>query len=192
MRSIKMGLAFHGRRGAGGRTAVGLQARSTPTVRYVRDLLARGYVGTVLSTTLVGSGGGWTDPVARRSACLLDRANGATMLAIPFGHTVDAWRSSSVDCGTWPPHRAPLVAGFCATNAAAPGSGHGLLSRKRLSFRKCPDIAGKKRRAGRGLVGWPRPARRMWSGEGQPIFTISPLSHSPVVPAGHQIVLFAT
>jgi predicted dehydrogenase len=76
--------------GAGVRTAVGLQARSTPTVRYVRDLVARGYVGSVLSTTLVGSGGGWTDPVARRSAYMLDQANGATMLAIPFGHTVDA------------------------------------------------------------------------------------------------------
>lgn len=74
----------------GVRTAVGLQARSTPTVRYVRDLIAEGYVGTVLSTTLIGSGGGWTDPVSLGSTYMLDRSNGATMLAIPFGHTMDA------------------------------------------------------------------------------------------------------
>ena len=40
------------------RTAVGLQARCSPTVRYVRDLIRDGYVGEVLSTTLVGSAGG--------------------------------------------------------------------------------------------------------------------------------------
>src|SRR5439155_1308756 len=34
----------------------GLQARSAPAVAYVRDLVEQGYVGEVLSTTLVGSG----------------------------------------------------------------------------------------------------------------------------------------
>src|SRR5437868_9223649 len=34
----------------------GLQARSAPPVAYVRDLIAQGYVGEVLSTTLIGSG----------------------------------------------------------------------------------------------------------------------------------------
>src|SRR6266545_7024131 len=37
----------------------GLQARSAPAVAYVRDLVKQGYVGEVLSTTLVGSGMGW-------------------------------------------------------------------------------------------------------------------------------------
>src|SRR5205823_3054198 len=37
----------------------GLQARSAPAVAYVRDLVEQGYVGEVLSTTLVGSGMGW-------------------------------------------------------------------------------------------------------------------------------------
>src|SRR2546426_6393536 len=37
----------------------GLQARSAPAVAYVRDLIKQGYVGEVLSTTLVGSGMGW-------------------------------------------------------------------------------------------------------------------------------------
>src|SRR5207253_6396442 len=34
----------------------GLQARSAPSVAYVRDLIKQGYVGEVLSTTLIGSG----------------------------------------------------------------------------------------------------------------------------------------
>src|SRR5438046_10470800 len=37
----------------------GLQARSAPSVAYVRDLIKQGYVGEVLSTTLIGSGMGW-------------------------------------------------------------------------------------------------------------------------------------
>src|SRR5438270_7063409 len=41
----------------------GLQARSAPSVAYVRDLIQRGYVGDVLSTTLVGSAMGWGPPV---------------------------------------------------------------------------------------------------------------------------------
>lgn len=72
-------------------TAVGLQARSAPAVRYLRDLVADGYVGEVLSTTLVGSGGRWGGEVeSAGERYLLDAANGATMLTIPFAHTLDA------------------------------------------------------------------------------------------------------
>ncbi|MFI8518811.1 Gfo/Idh/MocA family oxidoreductase [Streptomyces sp. NPDC085481] len=74
----------------GARTAVGLQARSAPGVRYVRDLIADGYVGEVLSTTLVGSGGGWGPVVGAGGAYTTDRANGASLMTIPFGHTLDA------------------------------------------------------------------------------------------------------
>jgi predicted dehydrogenase len=74
----------------GVRTAVGLQARSAPAVRYLHDLIADGYVGDVLSTTLVGSGGGWGPVVGAGGAYTVDRANGATLLTIPFGHTLDA------------------------------------------------------------------------------------------------------
>jgi predicted dehydrogenase len=48
----------------------GLQARSAPAVAYVRDLVAQGYVGDVLSTTLVGSGIGWGPTVEPYSAYL--------------------------------------------------------------------------------------------------------------------------
>ncbi len=70
--------------------AVGLQARSTPTIRYLHDLIAAGEIGEVLSSTLVGSGGNWGGEVAPRNDYILDAANGATMTAIPFGHTLDA------------------------------------------------------------------------------------------------------
>ncbi|MEO0030471.1 MAG: hypothetical protein RIS94_229 [Pseudomonadota bacterium] len=70
--------------------AVGLQARSAPAFNYVRDLIAQGYVGTVLSTTLVGSGMNWGAFIDQPNAYTADLANGATLLTIPFGHTIDA------------------------------------------------------------------------------------------------------
>ena len=77
-------------RSAGVRTLVGLQARSSPVIRYVRDLIRDGYLGDVLSTTLVGSGGLWGAQVSGRDAYTHDRVNGANLLTIPFGHTIDA------------------------------------------------------------------------------------------------------
>jgi hypothetical protein len=48
----------------------------------------------VLSITLVARGGGWggSIPVQKTDAYLLDRASSATMLTIPFGHTLAALR----------------------------------------------------------------------------------------------------
>src|SRR5258705_6373488 len=71
-------------------TAVGLQARSAPALRYLRDLVADGYVGRVLSTSMLGSGwiGGAT--YDDNDAYVLDVTSGATLLSIPFGHSVDA------------------------------------------------------------------------------------------------------
>src|SRR5213079_1803876 len=68
----------------------GLQARSAPSVAYVRDLIEQGYVGEVLSTTLVGSGMGWGPTVESFNAYLNDDKNGATMLSIAVGHAADA------------------------------------------------------------------------------------------------------
>src|SRR6266481_9100075 len=68
----------------------GLQARSAPAVAYVRDLVAQGYVGEVLSTTLIGSGMGWGPTVEPFNAYLNDKTNGATMLSIAVGHAADA------------------------------------------------------------------------------------------------------
>src|SRR5436190_5854168 len=68
----------------------GLQARSAPSVAYVRDLIEQGYVGEILSTTLVGSGMGWGPTVEPFNAYLNDKKNGATMLSIGVGHAADA------------------------------------------------------------------------------------------------------
>src|SRR5437870_4758810 len=68
----------------------GLQARSAPAVAYVRDLIEQGYVGEVLSTTLVGSGMGWGPTAPSYNAYMHDKRNGATMLSIAVGHAADA------------------------------------------------------------------------------------------------------
>jgi predicted dehydrogenase len=52
-------------------TAVGLQARFNPAVNYLRDLIADGYVGEVLSSSLVGSGGYWGPETTNEDEYLL-------------------------------------------------------------------------------------------------------------------------
>lgn len=73
---------------------VGNQARVAPEISYVRALLADGFVGEVLSTTLTAWGGNWGASISNPEtySYLLDRANGATMLTIPMGHTLAALR----------------------------------------------------------------------------------------------------
>src|SRR5437764_8119763 len=68
----------------------GLQARSAPAIAYVRDLIKQGYVGEVLSTTLIGSGMGWGPTVEPYNIYLNDKKNGATLLSIALGHAADA------------------------------------------------------------------------------------------------------
>src|SRR5437773_3516610 len=72
----------------GVRTVVGLQARQAPAIEFVQQLLRDGYVGEVLSTTMVGlSIPG--DVVGQPNAYMLDKANGANLLTIPVGHSLD-------------------------------------------------------------------------------------------------------
>lgn len=75
---------------AGVGAVVGLQARMSPVAQQVRAMIADGYVGEVLSTSMIGSGMQWGDIVDRPNAYIVDKANGATLLSIPLGHTVDA------------------------------------------------------------------------------------------------------
>src|SRR5256712_13226509 len=72
----------------GVRTVVGLQARQAPAIEFVQELLRDGYVGEVLSTTMVGlSIPG--DVVAQPNAYMLDKRNGANALTIAVGHSLD-------------------------------------------------------------------------------------------------------
>ncbi len=72
----------------GVRTVVGLQARQAPAIEFVQQLLSDGYVGEVLSTTMVGlSVPG--DVVGQPNAYMLDKGNGANVLTIAVGHSLD-------------------------------------------------------------------------------------------------------
>ncbi|MEN3303917.1 MAG: hypothetical protein V7603_119, partial [Micromonosporaceae bacterium] len=74
--------------GQGVHTVVGLQARRAPAIEFVQELLSDGYVGEVLSTTMVGlSVPG--DVVGRPNAYMLDKTNGANVLTIAVGHSLD-------------------------------------------------------------------------------------------------------
>ena len=77
-------------RSRGIRTVAGLQARSAPAIRNLRDLVTDGYVGEVQSTTIIASGEGWGPEVPTPHRYLIDAANGATMLTIQGGHVLDA------------------------------------------------------------------------------------------------------
>ena len=72
----------------GVRTVVGLQARQAPAIEFVQGLLRDGYVGEVLSTTMVGLSvpGG---VVGQPNAYMLDKRNGANVLTIAVGHSLD-------------------------------------------------------------------------------------------------------
>jgi predicted dehydrogenase len=72
----------------GVRTVVGLQARQAPAIGFVRELLSDGYVGEVLSTTVIGLSV-LGDVLVQPNAYMLDETNGANVLTIAVGHSLD-------------------------------------------------------------------------------------------------------
>jgi predicted dehydrogenase len=70
------------------RTVVGLQARQAPVIERVRDLLSDGYVGEVLSTSMVGLSV-LGDVLVQANAYMLNKTNGANALTIAVGHSLD-------------------------------------------------------------------------------------------------------
>lgn len=120
---------------------VGTQALLAPEIVQLQRLIDEGFIGRLLSTTIVARGGGWggSIPVQQTGAYLLDNANGATMLTIPLGHTLAALRhvlcdpveiasvlatrrpqQIALDTGEWLPMTAPdqiLVSGLLAGGA---------------------------------------------------------------------------
>jgi len=73
---------------AGIRHAVGLQGQVSPAINHARDLVAEGYVGRVLSATMIGCAPNWGAAIDR--AYQADRANGANLMTITGGHQIDA------------------------------------------------------------------------------------------------------
>lgn len=76
---------------AGVHHSVGLQARFSPVLNHARDLIADGYVGKVSSVTVYSSlshrAGG---TVSQATAYTVDRDNGASLVRVAGGHTLDA------------------------------------------------------------------------------------------------------
>ena len=70
---------------------VGLQARGAPVFNQVHDLVANGYLGTVVSATMLATGAG-AGVRTEQSAWMVDRAKGANTLTISAGHNIDALR----------------------------------------------------------------------------------------------------
>ncbi|RKD75966.1 putative dehydrogenase [Sinobaca qinghaiensis] len=71
--------------------AIGLQARQAPAVNYVKDLVADGYVGKVLSANLKISIDGMGGVGDKASAYLYDRKTGGNLFTIVGGHNLDAF-----------------------------------------------------------------------------------------------------
>jgi predicted dehydrogenase len=69
---------------------VGLQARAAPAFNRVRDLVAEGYVGKVLSCTMIITTPTWGAEFTRDWAYMADRSSGNTLLTSPGGHSIDA------------------------------------------------------------------------------------------------------
>ncbi|MBY5971102.1 Gfo/Idh/MocA family oxidoreductase [Ferrimonas balearica] len=77
----------------------GTQARAALEVEHLKTLIADGYVGRVLSTSLIGSGGNWANTTSAALYYLFDKTNGGTMEDIPMGHTLAAVRDVLGDFG---------------------------------------------------------------------------------------------
>jgi len=75
---------------AGVKHVIGLQGRAAPEVRFVRDLVARGHVGTVLSCSMITTMPTWGDTVEPHYRFFVDDAMGVTALTISGGHALDA------------------------------------------------------------------------------------------------------
>ena len=69
---------------------VGLQARGAREFNRVRDLVAEGYLGKVLSCTMIITTPTWGGEFTRDWAYMADRSNGNTLLSSPGGHSIDA------------------------------------------------------------------------------------------------------
>jgi predicted dehydrogenase len=74
----------------GVRHMVGLQARGAREFNRVRDLVAEGYVGKVLSCTMIVTTPAWGTQFTQDWAYMADRSNGNTLMTSPGGHSIDA------------------------------------------------------------------------------------------------------
>src|SRR5437868_8522005 len=70
------------------RHVVGLQGQMSPAINYAKDLVAEGYLGRVLTATMIGCAPNWGKTIDR--AYQADVHNGANLMTITGGHQIDA------------------------------------------------------------------------------------------------------
>ncbi len=70
------------------RTIVGLQALGSPIVRRAAEVVQSGVLGQITSARMSAPSVGWGPAAPQSYAYLNDKANGATLLTIPGGHTL--------------------------------------------------------------------------------------------------------
>ena len=97
---------------------VGTQMVNAPEVLYLKKLINEGYVGKVLSTTLIGSGINWGNETINEYHYLFDNINGANMLTIPLGHTLAGLTSV---LGGFKSLKAQMFSNFKTVNIADTG-----------------------------------------------------------------------
>jgi len=96
----------------------GTQARAALEIQHLRKLVEDGYVGRVLSTSIIASGGNWSDQTPAELAYLFDSKNGANMQTIPMAHTLEAMREV---LGAFGPLTARFVSNFDSVKVSETG-----------------------------------------------------------------------
>lgn len=69
---------------------IGLQSRSLPAIRFIKDYISQGHIGEVLSTSMIGSGIIYGEYTPLANDYTVDPENGAGMINVTFGNAVDA------------------------------------------------------------------------------------------------------
>ena len=69
---------------------IGLQSRTVPAVRFIKDYIEQGNIGEVLSTSMIGSGIVYGEYILQANDYTADPRNGTGMLHVTFGNAVDA------------------------------------------------------------------------------------------------------
>ncbi|RYJ44229.1 Gfo/Idh/MocA family protein [Flavobacterium beibuense] len=69
---------------------IGLQSRSVPAIRFIKDYISQGHIGDVLSTSMIGSGIIYGEYTPLANDYTVDPESGAGMINVTFGNAVDA------------------------------------------------------------------------------------------------------
>lgn len=118
---------------AGVTTAIGLQGRFAPEVVHARQLIEEGYLGRVTSVAVYATHDrGAVGEISEDAAYTIDRANGAGLLEIMGGHTLDVVRYLVGDitsvCAMTAQHRREFTIAETRTSIVATTPDHVLLT----------------------------------------------------------------